>query len=55
MSDLPHTLYNRKDKKVKQKDVDDAEAKMREAYAKRKAKEQSYTIDEVFAGAADNG
>ena len=59
MSDLPHTLYNHKkaNKKVTQEDVDDAEAKMRKAYEKRKAQErrQSFTIDEIFAGAADNG
>ena len=57
MADLPHTLYNHKkaEKKVTQEDVDDAEAKMREAYEKRKEQEQrqSFTIEEIFAGAAE--
>lgn len=58
MCDLPHTLYNRKNgkKKVTEKDVADAEALMREAYERKKAKreaEKSYTVDEIFAGEAD--
>lgn len=60
-ADLPHTLYNFKDNKPD----DECERLNREALAKAKAqyearkaqaeadKPKSYTLDEVFSGAAD--
>lgn len=52
MADLPHTLYKKKGGMPKEKDVEDAERLMREAYEKkRKAREtEGYTIEEIFAG-----
>ena len=57
MSDLPHTHYNhkKKDKVV----VDDEAVRLQEEANKRmRARrdaqgQQSFTIDEIFAGAAD--
>lgn len=57
MADLPHTLYRHKGNgKPKASDVADAEARMREAYAKKMRErnpEEGYTINEVFEGVAD--
>lgn len=56
-SDLPHTLYNHKDKK---KVVVDDEAIRLQEEANRRAEarranngQRQYTIDEIFAGAAE--
>ena len=58
-ADLPHTLYNFKDKKAD----DECERLNREALAKAKARyekqkaeahgQRAYTLEEVFSGAAD--
>lgn len=62
-ADLPHTLYKsiRKDgKKATQADVDEATARMMEAYAAKmkareeKRKETAPTVDEVFGGALED-
>ena len=54
-SDLPHTLFKKKNKVV----VDDdavrlqEEANRKAAERRAKNKQQSYTIEQIFAGAAD--
>ena len=63
-SDLPHTLYVRKDKNgnksVNKADYDAAvkanEESLRRSIERRKKRqqEQGYTIDEIFNGEADN-
>ena len=62
-SDLPHTLYIRKDKNgnksVSKADYDEAvkanEASLRRSIERRRKRqqEQGYTIDEIFNGEAD--
>lgn len=62
-SDLPHTLYNRKDKKenksVSKVDYDDAvranEESLKRSIERRRKRqqEQGYTIEEIFNGEAD--
>lgn len=62
-SDLPHTLYNHKDKNgnpsVSKADYDDAvkanEESLRRSIERRKKRqqEQGYTIEEIFNGEAD--
>ena len=62
-SDLPHTLYIRKDKNgnksVSRADYDEAvkanEESLRRSIERRKKRqqEQGYTIDEIFNGEAD--
>ena len=63
-SDLPHTLYNFKEKKtdggVSKADLDEAvrmnEESLRRSIERRKKRqqEQGYHIDEIFNGEADN-
>ena len=62
-SDLPHTLYVRRDRKgnksVSKADYDEAqkanEESLRRSIERRKQrqKEQGYTIDEIFNGEAE--
>lgn len=62
-SDLPHTLYIRKDRNgnasVSKADYDDAvkanEESLKRSIERRKKRqqEQGYTIDEIFNGEAD--
>ena len=61
-ADLPHTVYKgiRKDgKKATQEDVDDATAKVKEAYERKmrereqKRKETAPTVEEIFGGALE--
>lgn len=63
ISDLPHTLYNHKDKNgnpsVSKADYDDAvkanEESLRRSIERRKKRqqEQGYTNEEIFNGEAD--
>ena len=63
-SDLPHTLYNFKNKGDKgqsfsQSDIDEAEKlnlmaqKKAEERRKRRQQSEGYTVDEIFNGDAD--
>lgn len=61
-ADLPHTLYKSKDarKRSAQADVDDATAKMKEAYERKmRAREEErkqeigLTVDDIFGGALE--
>ena len=62
-ADLPHTLYRRsKDggRKSTQSDVDDATAKMKEAYERKqrekeaeREKRNGLTVEEIFGGALE--
>lgn len=62
-ADLPHTLYKRSKgggRKPTQTDVDEATAKMREAYERKQRereeekKKNGVTVDDIFGGALED-